>query len=62
MIGGAPVTDAYAAEIGADGYGADASRAVAAAKQLMGPRSVNGQNGSNEISLSVASVKSVEIA
>ncbi len=36
MIGGAPVTDAYAAEIGADGYGADASRAVAAAKQLMG--------------------------
>jgi len=36
MIGGAPVTDAYAAEIGADGYGADASRAVAAAKHLMG--------------------------
>jgi len=36
MIGGAPVTDAYAADIGADGYAADASRAVARAKELMG--------------------------
>ncbi len=35
MIGGAPVTDAYAKEIGADGYAPDASRAVALAKQLM---------------------------
>jgi len=35
MIGGAPVTQAYAAEIGADGYAADASKAVAVAKELI---------------------------
>ncbi len=35
MIGGAPVTDAYAKEIGADGYAPDASRAVALAKSLL---------------------------
>lgn len=35
IIGGAPVTDAYAAEIGADGYAPDASRAVALAKSLL---------------------------
>lgn len=35
MIGGAPVTEAFAKEIGADGYAPDASRAVALAKQLM---------------------------
>ena len=35
MIGGAPVTDAYAKEIGADGYAADASRAVTLAKALV---------------------------
>jgi 5-methyltetrahydrofolate--homocysteine methyltransferase len=35
MVGGAPVTDAYAKEIGADGYAADASRAVALAKSLL---------------------------
>jgi len=34
MIGGAPVTEAYAREIGADGYAADASRAVALARSL----------------------------
>jgi 5-methyltetrahydrofolate--homocysteine methyltransferase len=34
MVGGAPVTEAYAREIGADGYAADASRAVALAKSL----------------------------
>jgi 5-methyltetrahydrofolate--homocysteine methyltransferase len=34
LVGGAPVTDAYAREIGADGYAADASRAVALAKSL----------------------------
>ena len=34
MIGGAPVTDAYASQIGADGYAPDASRAVALAKSL----------------------------
>ncbi|MFN2110783.1 MAG: corrinoid protein [Anaerolineae bacterium] len=36
IIGGAPVTDAYAKEIGADGYAPDASRAVALATSLVG--------------------------
>ena len=36
MIGGAPVTDAYARQIGADGYSPDASSAVRLAKSLMG--------------------------
>ncbi len=36
IIGGAPVTDAYANEIGADGYAPDASRAVALATALVG--------------------------
>jgi 5-methyltetrahydrofolate--homocysteine methyltransferase len=35
MVGGAPVTQAYADEIGADGYAADASRAATLAKQLV---------------------------
>ena len=35
MVGGAPLTDQYAREIGADGYAADASRAVALAKGLL---------------------------
>jgi 5-methyltetrahydrofolate--homocysteine methyltransferase len=35
MIGGAPVTEAYAKQIGADGYGVDASRAVGVAKALL---------------------------
>jgi 5-methyltetrahydrofolate--homocysteine methyltransferase len=35
MIGGAPVTDSYAAQIGADGYAPDASRAVNLAKSLI---------------------------
>ena len=35
MIGGAPVTDAYAKEVGADGYAPDASRAVTLAKSLV---------------------------
>jgi 5-methyltetrahydrofolate--homocysteine methyltransferase len=34
MVGGAPVTEGYAREIGADGYAPDASRAVALARQL----------------------------
>lgn len=34
LIGGAPITDAYAEKIGADGYAADASRAVKLAKAL----------------------------
>jgi corrinoid protein of di/trimethylamine methyltransferase len=35
MIGGAPVTQSWADEIGADGYGKDALEAVALAKRLM---------------------------
>ena len=36
MIGGAPVTDAFARQIGADGYSPDASSAVRLAKSLIG--------------------------
>lgn len=36
MIGGAPVTQNYSDEIGADGYSADAASAVDKAKELMG--------------------------
>ncbi len=36
MIGGAPVTQLYADEIGADGYARDAPAAVAKAKELLG--------------------------
>jgi 5-methyltetrahydrofolate--homocysteine methyltransferase len=36
LVGGAPLTQAYADQIGADGYGADASSAVRAAKKLVG--------------------------
>ena len=36
MVGGAPVTAAYADEIGADGYGANAGMAVERAKELAG--------------------------
>ena len=35
MIGGAPITETYAQKIGADGYAADASRAVALARSLL---------------------------
>jgi 5-methyltetrahydrofolate--homocysteine methyltransferase len=35
MVGGAPVTEAYAAQVGADGYGPDASAAVRLAKSLV---------------------------
>jgi 5-methyltetrahydrofolate--homocysteine methyltransferase len=35
VIGGAPVTDTFAKEIGADGYAPDASRAVNIAKNLL---------------------------
>jgi 5-methyltetrahydrofolate--homocysteine methyltransferase len=37
MIGGAPVTAEYAAEIGADGYGANATEAVEEALRLVAP-------------------------
>jgi 5-methyltetrahydrofolate--homocysteine methyltransferase len=36
VIGGAPVTEAYARQIGADGFAQDASRAVAVTKALLG--------------------------
>jgi len=36
IIGGAPVTQAYADEIGADGYAADAASAVDVVKELIG--------------------------
>ena len=36
MVGGAPVTQAYADQIGADGYAADASGAARKAKELLG--------------------------
>jgi len=36
MIGGAPLTQAYAEQIGADGYSPDASAAVRKAKELVG--------------------------
>ena len=36
MIGGAPVTDKYAREIGADCYGPDAGSAVTKAKEILG--------------------------
>jgi 5-methyltetrahydrofolate--homocysteine methyltransferase len=36
MIGGAPLTQAYADQIGADGYSQDASAAVRRAKELLG--------------------------
>ncbi len=36
MIGGAPVTEAFASQIKADGYAADASRAASLAKSLLG--------------------------
>ena len=36
MVGGAPITPSYSAEIGADGMGANAVLAVDTAKELMG--------------------------
>jgi len=38
MVGGAPVTQAYADAVGADGYAADASTAVRLAKDLIDRR------------------------
>lgn len=35
LVGGAPLTDQYAKDIGADGYASDASRAVSLAKSLI---------------------------
>ncbi len=36
MVGGAPVTDSFAQQIGADGYAPDASSATALARRLVG--------------------------
>ena len=36
MVGGAPISKAFADKIGADGHGADAAQAVELAKRLMG--------------------------
>ena len=36
MVGGAPITEKFAQEIGADGYAADGSSAVEKAKALLG--------------------------
>ena len=36
MVGGAPITQAFADDIGADGYAADAGTAVDVAKKLVG--------------------------
>jgi len=36
IVGGAPVTDHFAKEIGANGYAPDASRAVDVVKDLIG--------------------------
>lgn len=36
MIGGAPITQSYADEIGTDGYAPDAASAVDEAKKLLG--------------------------
>ena len=38
IVGGAPVTEAFAKEIGADGYGADAVSAVEVAMKLLGKK------------------------
>ena len=38
MVGGAPVTRKFADEIGADGYGANATEAVSLARALAVPR------------------------
>jgi len=38
MIGGAPVSQTYADEIGADGYARDSTQAVVKAKELLGVR------------------------
>jgi 5-methyltetrahydrofolate--homocysteine methyltransferase len=37
IVGGAPVTEVYANQIGADGFAPDASRAVILAKSLINP-------------------------
>jgi len=38
IVGGAPVTETFASQIGADGYAPNANRAVTLAKSLMGKK------------------------
>ena len=45
MIGGAPVTQAFADQIGADGYAGDSTLAVVRAKALVGTLSMSGATG-----------------
>jgi methanogenic corrinoid protein MtbC1 len=40
LVGGAPVTQQYADEIGADGYGENANHAVALARRMCGVESM----------------------
>ena len=42
IVGGAPVNEKYARQVGADGYAKDAGSAVELAKQLMGASSIHG--------------------
>jgi 5-methyltetrahydrofolate--homocysteine methyltransferase len=42
IVGGAPVTQEFAEEIGADGYGANANQAVTVAKALLGVGIIDG--------------------
>jgi 5-methyltetrahydrofolate--homocysteine methyltransferase len=41
MVGGAPLSQEFADEMGADGYGKDAMACVELAKQLLGLRDVS---------------------
>jgi 5-methyltetrahydrofolate--homocysteine methyltransferase len=41
MIGGAPITEDFSRQIGADGYAPDASRAVSLAKSLLKNRPIS---------------------
>ncbi len=42
VVGGAPITAAYASQIGADGFATDASRAVNLVKSMVGPTPTGG--------------------
>jgi 5-methyltetrahydrofolate--homocysteine methyltransferase len=43
IVGGAPVTEDFARQIGADGYAPDASRAVALTKSLISASNITTQ-------------------
>ena len=42
LVGGAPVTEEWAREIGSDGYAKDAAEAVVVLRDLIGKRAGNG--------------------